>query len=174
MALIDHAVVQRLLDARVLALAPGLGLTPLFRGDPEPTADGAGGIDGGDAVGRWVRVLPVEVRRLPRQRDGAGREPDRAAVTASLLVGVSIAQMRASGLAIASASAAAASLIDGACLRDEATGHQVDLAAAEAHDLGEGAGDQGGGGAQRRFAAALVQAAGTAVRTSGETLEPHP
>lgn len=170
MIVIDRAIVQRLVDAHVLTNAPLLDtpLVPLFRGDPEPTADGDGGGTGGDAIAAWVRVMPVEIRRSPRQKTTS--EPDRAELTVSLQVGVSIQTQDQSNLAIAAAMAGAASLVDSLHLSDSITDHWVSLGPCEEHDLGEGGGD----GEQRLFAAGLVQASGTVARGSGVALEPHP
>lgn len=155
MALIDAAIVQRLVAARFATVATATipAAAQFYPGDTVP-----------DGLSRWARLIRIDILPQPRSRSGTGQdEPDLADLVVTIGCGCSRSQMETSSHSLASVLAEVYRVMSQACLIEST--HQVDLV--EARMTADKLDDD-----LTQPATGAVIITGTVCRTSGATMTP--
>lgn len=160
MATIDYSMLKILVETQIATASASVIEAKFYPGDTVP-----------NNLDRWIKVLPIDMRSLPddREDDGAGGGGlDSASFVVTVNCFASQFAMKSTNAALANVLAEVKKTLHKKTMRDVSSTHQVDIF--EAEIVADGEPDRGG---QRRISTGAVIATGIVYRTAGVTLATH-
>lgn len=152
MVTVDTVVLRGLVLEALSSGLSGTGIAVLVAADDDP--------EQGSGVSKWVRLVKLAYEQSPRQR--GDNEVDTGACRFEVRCFVTSDRAEDFDHAVAEVMSNVAKVLDGACLRDAATTHQLDVAGVSRDEFPE---DD-----QPIVTVGVVQCVGTALRVSGNSV----